>query len=139
MFRHILVPLDLTEHHQRAVEIAAGLAHASGGRVTLLHVIELIPGLVEEEDQRFYQRLERKAQTHLQTLLPHLEQRGVAAAIQVLLGPRAQEIVRYAMDQQVDLIVLTSHRVDLANPAVGWGTLSYKISILAQCPILLVK
>jgi len=40
---------------------------------------------------------------------------------------------------RVDLIVLTSHKIDLAHPAEGWGTTSYKVGILCQCPVLLVK
>ena len=31
-------------------------------------------------------------------------------------GKRAQEIVRYSMDHQVDLIVLSSHKVDADAP-----------------------
>ena len=54
-------------------------------------------------------------------------------------GNRAPEIVRYAGEIGVDLIVLKSHRIDLENPSAGWGTVSYKVGILAQCPVLLVK
>ena len=43
------------------------------------------------------------------------------------------------MESGTDLIVLASHTIDLNNPATGWGTLSYQICILSQCPVLLVK
>ena len=56
-----------------------------------------------------------------------------------MYGNRAQEIVRYAMEAGVDLIVLTSHRIDLQDSSAGWGTVSYKVGILSQCPVLLVK
>ena len=58
---------------------------------------------------------------------------------EVIFGDRAHEIVRYAMERGVDLIVLSSHRIDLGNPSAGWGTVSYKVGILSQCPVLLVK
>jgi nucleotide-binding universal stress UspA family protein len=58
---------------------------------------------------------------------------------EVVFGHRAPEIVRYAGEGESDLIVLKSHRIDLENPAAGWGTVSYKVGILAQCPVLLVK
>ena len=51
----------------------------------------------------------------------------------------AREIVKQAVANRVDLIVLTSHKIDLAHPAEGWGTTSYKVGILCQCPVLLVK
>ena len=40
---------------------------------------------------------------------------------------------------QVDLTIMKSHKVDLEDRSHGWGTISYKVSILAQCPVLLVK
>jgi hypothetical protein len=57
----------------------------------------------------------------------------------VIFGSRAHEIVRYAVETGVDLIVLSSHRLDPQNPSVGWGTVSYKVGILSKYPVLLVK
>ena len=51
----------------------------------------------------------------------------------------AEEILRFAVDEEVDLIVLASHRLDPSKPGDGWSTLSYRIGILAPCPVLLVK
>jgi nucleotide-binding universal stress UspA family protein len=139
MFKKILVPVDLSDTHQRALEIAGRLAHANDGQVTLLHVVEVIPGLWVEEERDFYDRLDAAARDHLSRLGRQLEEIPVPRREEVIFGNRAEEIVRYAMEVGSDLIVLTSHRIDLKNPAAGWGTLSYKISILSQCPVLLVK
>ncbi len=54
-------------------------------------------------------------------------------------GKRAEAIVRYAENRDMDLIVLSSHKVDRDHPALGWGTISYRIAIVARCPVLLVK
>ncbi|HXG11330.1 MAG TPA: universal stress protein [Gemmataceae bacterium] len=139
MFKKILVPVDLTDKHRQAVDIAADLAGSSRGEVTLLHVIELIPGLPVEEEKEFYQRLQRKARAHLDKLLDRLIQRQVTARSEIILGNRTSEVIRFAQQTDTDLIVLTSHRIDLENPGAGWGSLSYKIGILSQCPVLLVK
>jgi nucleotide-binding universal stress UspA family protein len=139
MFKKILVPVDLTDTHQQAIDIAAQLASEGGGQVTLLHVVEVIPGLWVEEERDFYDRLEAAARDHLARLGRRLEEKNLPRHEEVIFGNRAQEIVRYAMETGVDLIVLKSHRIDLATPGAGWGTLSYKISILSQCPVLLVK
>ena len=42
MFKKILVPVDLTDVHQPALDIAARLAKENDGEVTLLHVVEVI-------------------------------------------------------------------------------------------------
>ena len=139
MFQKILVPVDLSDTHQQALEIAAKLAGESDGHIILLHVVEVIPGLWVEEERDFYDRIETAARDHLTRLGRRLEEVHVPKREEIIFGNRADEIVRYAMEVGVDLIVLSSHRIDLKNPGAGWGTLSYKIGILSQCPVLLVK
>jgi nucleotide-binding universal stress UspA family protein len=139
MFKKILVPVDLSNQPQQALDIAARLASEGDGEVTLLHVVEVIAGLWEEEEREFYNRLERMTRDHLAKLGRYLEERHVPRREEVIFGERAQEIVRYAMETGTDLIVLSSHRIDLQNPSAGWGTVSYKVGILSQCPVLLVK
>jgi len=139
MFKKILLPVDLSDRHRQALEEAASLARQSGGEITLLHIIEVIAGLSLEEEREFYKRLEKSARNHLARLAGHLKQHQVAWRTEIIYGHRGPEVVRYAAENGVDLIVLTSPRIDPNNPGVGWGSLSYKISILSQCPVLLVK
>lgn len=42
------------------------------------------------------------------------------------------------LHKRVDLLVMGSHKVK-PRPGQGWGTTSYEVGILCQCPILLVK
>jgi nucleotide-binding universal stress UspA family protein len=139
MFRKLLLPVDLTDRHQQALDIAARLADESAGEVTLLHVVETIPGIWPQEEREFYSRIEQVARDHLAKLGRVLEERHVPRHEEIIFGNRAHEIVRYAMETGVELIVLSSHRVDLQNPGAGWGTMSYKVGILSQCPVLIVK
>jgi nucleotide-binding universal stress UspA family protein len=139
VFQKILVPVDLSDIHRQAIEIAANLASEGDGQVILLHVVEVIPGLWVEEERDFYDRIEVAARDHLTRLGRQLEEMHVPRREEIIFGNRAEEIVRYAMEKDIDLIVLSSHRIDLKNPGAGWGTLSYKIGILSQCPVLLVK
>ncbi len=139
MFQKILVPVDLADVHQPALDIAARLAQESAGEVTLLHVIEVITEVWTVEAHGFYDRLEQTARDHLARLGHSLGERAVPRREEVVFGNRAPEIVRYAVEAGIELIVLKSHRIDLQNSSAGWGTVSYKVGILAQCPVLLVK
>ncbi len=139
MFRKILVPVDLTDTHARSIQIAGDLALAGEGEVTLIHAIELIAGVDMEEEKEFYDRLEQSARQHMERLGKDLGARKVSWKSKVVYGPRAQEIVSYVGEAESDLILLTSHRIDLEAPGSGWGSLSYKIGILSPCPVLLVK
>jgi len=145
MFEHILVPVDLSEGSLEALERIDALisrrdiSREGVSRVTLLHVIETIEDASFEELRAFYERLEAKARRQLQVWVTELLADGVEARQQVVYGRRAEEILRYAGEEEADLIVLSSHRVDPENPGLGWGTISYQVAILAACPVLLVK
>lgn len=139
MFKRILLPVDLTDKHAGVLATAADLAQQTGGSVTLLHVIELIPGLSREEERGFYDRLEKTAKTHMDKLGQALTARKIAWQSALQFGPRVQETVRFAQQDQSDLILLTAPTFDPAHPTVGWGSLSFKISVLSSAPVLLVK
>ncbi len=138
MFQRILVPVDLTQKNTHAVKTARDLAAESGGTVTLLHVIETLD-LPFEELEGFYARLEEKARRAMDEMAAPLQKAGLSFARRVSYGRRAEEIVDFAAEEDSDLIILSSHRIDLENPGSSWTTLSYKVAILAQCPVLLVK
>jgi nucleotide-binding universal stress UspA family protein len=139
MYRKILVPVDLTDRHTKALDSAGHLARQAGGEVTVLHVIEPIHGASRDEEAEFYDRLERTAQAHLERQAEHLAAQQVPAQTAVVYGPRGTGVVRFAHEQQFDLIVLMSHPIDVTQPGQGWGTLSYFIGVAARCPVLLVK
>lgn len=63
----------------------------------------------------------------------------MALYTKVLLGTRVETLVQYTHEHDVDLVVMQSHPVDPADPARGWNTISYKVALLAPCPVLLVK
>jgi nucleotide-binding universal stress UspA family protein len=139
MFKNLLLPVDMSEKHQPALDAAVNLARRNGGRVTLLHVIEVVAGLPVDEEKAFYGRLEKAARKHVGQMGEALKQQNVSFQAEILYGHRGPEIVKYANENGIDLIVLTSPRFDPNNMGVSWGSLSYKISVLASCPVLLVK
>jgi nucleotide-binding universal stress UspA family protein len=139
MFTKILLPVDLSDRHGRALETAAELALQGGGTITFLHVIEVITGSSMEEEKAFYSRLEKAAREHLRRLGEVLTQQRVAWQAEVLFGHRVPAVARYAREAGSDLIVLTAPQFDPENPGAGWGSLSYRISLLSPCPALLVK
>lgn len=141
MFRKILLPVDFTEKNEAALKSALEIAAGGGAgcEVTLLHVIEAIEHLEPGEMSDFYHGLETRATARLFALQERFEKAGVAARQELIIGRRAETIVRYAEDREMDLVILSSHKVDRDHPALGFGTLSYRIAIVVRCPVLLVK
>ncbi|MFL6195996.1 MAG: universal stress protein [Thermoanaerobaculia bacterium] len=141
MFRKILVPVDFTEKNQAALDSAVQVAdrEGEGGEIMLLHVIETIEHIEFEEMSDFYRGLETRAIAKLFALQEKLQAAGVRVRHEVLFGKRTESIVRYAEEHGTDLVILSSHKVDRDHPALGLGTISYRIAIVARCPVLLVK
>ena len=139
LFRRILVPVDFSPANRRALEVARDLAARGGARVTLIHVIEMLPGIPFQELKRFYQNLYERALKKMETMARAIAKKGIKVSIEIPYGRRAQEIIGHASSNRTDLIVLTSHEVDLRRPERGLGTISYQVGILSKCPVLLLK
>lgn len=136
MFQRILVPTDLTDESRRALDLALALASPDTAQVTLLHVVERIPNLDDRELRSFYEQLERDARLRLHALSGSAHHPGKVEIVQtVVFGRRAEEIVRTADDSNCDLIILQHSTTD--TPVLG--SISYKVSILAPCSVLLLK
>jgi universal stress protein A len=141
MFERILVPVDLSGKGRSALATARELS-APGAVVTLVHVVETLEDVPFEEMEDFYRQLEARAIEMLDEWVANFERKGGRADRRVLFGRRLEEILRFASEQQCDLILLRSHTVDPDDPqsrGKGWATLSYRIAVLAECPVLLLK
>lgn len=139
MFRNILVPVDFTLKNEAALNTALDLARGKDVKVTLLHVIETIEHVEFEEMADFYRGLETRAAAKLYGMEERFKQALVPVYHEILYGKRAETIVHHAGERETDLIVLSSHQVDREHPALGVGAISYRIAIVARCPVLLVK
>ena len=139
MFSNILVPVDFTLKNEAALNTALDLVRGKEAKVTLLHVIETIEHVEFDEMADFYRSLETRSAAKLFGMEERFKQALVPVYHEILYGKRAETIVHYAEEHEVDLIVLSSHQVDRDHPALGVGAISYRIAIVARCPVLLVK
>ena len=142
-YSHILVPVDFTDRNRHALEAAMEIARPAKGKITLLHVIEEVPYANDDQIDAFYAMLQRQAKEKMQELAettPRREDRDARRlATEIIIGRRGPEIVRYAVEHQVDLVVMSSHALQPNDVSAGWATLSYQVSIICPCSVLLVK
>ncbi|SEM41416.1 Nucleotide-binding universal stress protein, UspA family [Syntrophus gentianae] len=139
MFKHILVPVDFTPKNKKALEVTLQISGSEKVRVSLLHVVEIIEDATFDEFGDFYAGLQKRAEKKMAGLTAFCENHGAQVTDKIAFGNRVQEILKYAAETDVDLIVMSSHKLHLEEPSRDWGTISYKIGILSQCPVLLVK
>ena len=136
---HILVPYDFSETSAAAVRYAITLARNSRARITFLHVgnsaqadfdTEFPIGLQDAREDAVRERL-------LKIVTPQ-EQVELAPQFVVRPGNPAVEIVRYADEHGVDLIVMGTHGRGFVAHVV-MGSVAEKVVRTAFCPVLTVR
>lgn len=138
MFQRILVPIDLSQKSWAAVDLAYEFAQ-SGSEVILLHVIETIEHVQFDELKPFYQRLEESARRGLMEFSEKFISHKLLIDQVLIYGHRTQEVINFARTKPIDLIIMSSHRIDPDRPGHDWSGISYTVGILSPCPVLLLK
>lgn len=141
MFKRILVPLDDSEGARRALELAVRSSQASGGKIRLVHYIDVqaFPNSLGYGDP-VIQSAQRYAQSFLDRKKAELEAAGIAVETKLCLpiGKRlGQCISQEATAWSADLIVLGSHgRKGIGRVLLGSG--AEQIIREAPVPVLVV-
>ena len=133
----ILLPLDLSGHYPSIERALRTLKPAEP--VVLLHAIEPIRGLPEEECRDFYDLLEERCIETLGKFAERLRRAGWRCEIVVEKGRRGPTIVRYAAEHEISLIVLASHPADPGHEHGGVGSTSHQVALMAPCSVLLLR
>ena len=141
MFQRILVPIDLTEKSIKAVDMAYEFANQTGAEAILLHVIETIEHVQFEfeELKPLYDRLESSGRKRLQEFSERFVENKLHIDQAIVYGQRTKEIIDFAIKNRMDLIIMASHPIDLDRPGHDWSSISYAVTILSPCPVLLLK
>lgn len=139
-FQHVLIPIDLTSGSHPPIDVGLELAKVNEARVTLLHVVESLDSVAADEDiQHFLERCRQKADAELERRAQLFESVGLTVEFKTRQGHCPGEIVRYAEEHGVDLIIIGSHPLDPSRPVESLKALSNQVSFLARCSVLLVK
>lgn len=138
----ILVPTDFSEFGELALEYGAALAEKFSSDLHLLHVIDdyfvLAPeaNLALPDRKQYLQDLETASAQNLSNLL-----RGVSlprVSQHTVVGRAYAEIVRYANEQRIEMIVMGTHgRSGLSHLLLG--SVAERVVRTAGCPVLTVR
>lgn len=134
--KNILCPLDMSSNSLEAIEVATSLAKAEKGQVIFLFTA--VPELPSDSG---YAVVEMEAaikatQCELERIRP--TDPAVAFRHEVRRGDPAVEIVKFAKDNRVDMIVMTTHgRSGLSRLLMG--SVAEHVMRKANCPVLTLK
>jgi nucleotide-binding universal stress UspA family protein len=142
LFRKILVPHDFSDHATRALEVAATLAAAQGGKVTVLHVVTPdYAGLGFSTHADITRNLPAQTLREIQTRLESVVRRAIgrrAAGVvcRIAIGHPVEAILDAA--RRADLIVIsTMGRTGLSHLLIG--SVAENIVRHASAPVLTIR
>lgn len=139
---HILVPIDFSASADQALDFAMALARKLPARLTLLHVIHIIPlGITDGGASlplAYIETLEADVRTSLETYRKRVTEAGIEAEVMSVHGIPFQSIIDVARDKQVDMIIMGTHgRTGLKH--ILLGSVAEKVVRLAPCPVLITR
>jgi len=134
MFRKILVPLDGSEVAESVLPYAEEIATKCGSEIVLVSVSDVALG-----DMRnlYLPYLERTAERVKQQLKDWGASKETAVQMKPLIGKPADEILQYADENRIDLIVMSSRGAGKGAWAVG--NIAWKVLQAAGEPVLLIR
>jgi nucleotide-binding universal stress UspA family protein len=142
VIRNILVSTDFSEFSASAVEYASSFALLYGARIHLVHVLEAnammgVPNL-DLNAASVAAEVEATAQEEMRKFVYWRMKNNTNLEQVILRGEPFREIVRYAQENEIDLIVIATHgRTGLAHMLLG--SVAEKIVRLSPIPVLAVK
>jgi nucleotide-binding universal stress UspA family protein len=144
--KKILYPTDFSEYSLAALPYAVSLTQQNDAELYCLHVVEMpheeyltseymvplnVPHVPED-------KVLRTARARLKRFVAENLSDFDKLTSRVLVGAPFVEIIRYARDQSIDLIVIGTHGHS-ALAAMLLGSVAEKVVRKAPCPVLTVR
>ena len=138
--QRILVPVDFSDHSQKALRYALGFAAQFGAEITLVHIVEqmVYPGDWMYPPLAATDFAAEKREQVIQKLRDLTRGTDIKAGHVVRLGRAWQEVAEIAKEKKSDLIILATHGYT-GLKHVLLGSVAEKIVRHAPCPVLTVR
>jgi nucleotide-binding universal stress UspA family protein len=143
--RNILVAIDLGESSKRAFVEAKELAGRLGARLHLLCVVQdpsafpWAPAASDDTLMTLVAQMQRDAKTHLDDLISPEDRARLHPEQVVRVGRRpSREILTYATDRDIDIIVVGRGEHGGIEAAAETGSVAEAVVRGATCPVLVV-
>ena len=141
--KKVLVPTDFSDSARQALRYGMSFAKEYGAELVLLHVVEnLTVGYASDlfpvPMAEVFQEISGYAKSELAKLGEEARRRGLTVEEQVVQGKPSAEIIRYATEHEIDVIVLGTHGKGMLDQAL-FGSTTERVVRRAPCPVLTVR
>ena len=148
MIQKILVPIDGSEHSKKAIEFAAGVSQQYGSELYLIHVVahKYIPPEILEyiESEKIEGALGKVSASLIsEGIMKTAQNQAKATGLKIAKtmvsrGDPAEEIIKFAKNNDIDMIVIGSRGLGQIK-GILLGSVSSKVCHLAECTCVTVK
>ena len=136
MFSHVVVGWDGSGASERAVDVAAEVAHRFGARLEILEILSPVPHRGPDEATRAEER--RNQIDHASGPVKRSQRRGVEATIRIAEGSDpARALVEEARRSGGDLLVVGHRTTGILERRLR-GDVAERVMRLATTPLLVV-
>ena len=131
------VPVDSVNSHSKAVAMAVDIAKANGARIVLLHVEETMPGYISAHLPDDFAKKAMK--TTMADLKPTAKKHDIDKEYEIVVrsGNPAAEILEFAGEAGINMIVMASHDPGIADYLLG--SVAARVVRHAHCSALVVR
>lgn len=141
--KKVLVPTDFSDSARNALRYGVSFAREYGAELVLLHVVEnLTVGYASDlfpvPMAEVFQEISGYAKAEIAKLAAEAREKGVAVVEVVAQGKPSAEIIRYAAENAIDVIVLGTHGKGMLDQAL-FGSTTERVVRRAPCPVLTVR
>jgi len=139
VIKKILVPIDFSEHAEKALAVAVDLSRAIGASLHVVHVIPPVPylGPPLAPGPAFATELRTETRKAFDEYMAGLKQRGIDATGTLVEGVAYAEVNRVAAEMGADVIVMGTHgRSGLEHALLG--SVAERVVRTARIPVIVV-
>lgn len=146
MFINILVAVDGSTFAAKALDYAVGLAEKYGSKITIVHVVPTMTAIsakLEASRKKYVEDMKAGLEEAGKNILDESEgmakHSGILHVTAILkYGDAADKIIEAADEVKADLIVVGERGLGSVE-RFPLGSIAYKVSQHAKCPVLIIK
>lgn len=152
LFSRILVPFDGSLYSKKALTKAIEVAHNVDSEILLFTVINVgyvsPPGLLrglsfgkseKEAMKKWKSRVKSDTEKMLAREVEQCKKKGVSAKYKIGSGNISQEILKISKNKKISIIIIGSNGLHGIGKLKSLGSVSRRVSELADCPVMIVR
>jgi len=142
-FKKILFPTDFSPYSDVAMPYAVSFAEKFKSKLFILHVVEIFlpdPDYlgIYSDISKIYEDFQAESEKKMKEMKTMKILEGIDIQTSIVGGKPFIEIIKFARDNETDLIVMGTHGRSGLNHVI-FGSTAEKVVRKAQCPVLTVK